>query len=184
MKEEAIPFCKVKLKELTKVLKKLKAQANSYDMINPEEGGGGDEDEEDEGEPVREGYGKAAGDEKNKDKEEDEDEFSADSVASTGVVTFKSRRTQAVAMQLLFLDSKYPEMFTIPAPAPNNLIWTNVNVPNHMIIKKSVLTSAGTYSGIIFRAVIVAFVASVSKLSNLEYVLPFLKSLDSTSYRP
>jgi calcium permeable stress-gated cation channel len=186
VKEEAIPFCESKIKELTKLLKKLKAQANSYDVIDPEEGegAGGDDDGDDEGGgvvgAVKAGYNKAKGDDK--DKEEEEDEFSADSVAPTGVVTFKSRRAQAAAMQLLFLDSNYPDMFTLPAPAPNNLIWANVNVPNDMIMKKSIFTSALLYTGIIFWAVIVAFIAGVSKLSNLEHVFPFLKSLDPTSY--
>lgn len=102
-------------------------------------------------------------------------------VSGTGFVTFKSRRTQLAACQLPVLSEKYPEVVVIPAPAPNDILWSNISTTPKYTRDMSSKTGVVYAYGLLFYGVILAFIAAVSTLSNLETFLPFLKALDPVS---
>jgi len=103
-------------------------------------------------------------------------------LTATGYVTFRSKHAQCVASQVPVLTDQYPDLTLVAAPAPDNIIWRNVGVTLNEIRVASIVTSAMLYTGLMFWAVILAFISAISSLSNLEKYLPFLKELDPISY--
>ncbi len=103
-------------------------------------------------------------------------------ISATGFITFKSRRTQAIASQLPFLSEDYPLIKVIAAPPPTDIIWDNMSASTDHIESISFLTTIMYYTGLLFWSVILTFIAAISNLSDLETYLPFLSSLDTTSY--
>ena len=103
-------------------------------------------------------------------------------ISGTGFVTFKSRRTQADAAQLPVLSAEHPRMKVIPAPELRDIVWNNMSASTDRTEYVSLVTSIMYYVGLIFWSVILAFIAAISNLSNLEPVLPFLKSLDPSTH--
>jgi hypothetical protein len=109
------------------------------------------------------------------------DHFSAKSVTGTGLVTFNTRAAQTTSYQLSYMFEQYPEIVVTPAPAPSTIVWANVGVTPRYTRIVSSFTSGLFYVGLLFWAAILAFVAAISSLSNLERFLPFLKQLDPAS---
>ena len=103
-------------------------------------------------------------------------------LTGTGFVTFRSKKTQAVATQVPPLTGRYPSLRASLAPAPRNILWQNVGASLSYIRSAALFTKAVLYTGLLFWALILAFVAAISSLSNLEKYLPFLKQLDPVSY--
>jgi hypothetical protein len=103
-------------------------------------------------------------------------------VTATGFVTFRSRYTQAVAVRAPVLSARFPDLTFLPAPAPGNIIWANIDATLAYIRGASLLTRMLLYTGLVFWAAILAFISAISSLSNLEKYLPFLKELDPVTY--
>jgi hypothetical protein len=103
-------------------------------------------------------------------------------VSGTGFVTFKSRRAQATATQVIRLSQKYSRIKAYPAPEPNDIVWQNITVPTRYIEESMNVTHAMYMAGILFWAGILAFIAALSNLENLEKYLPFIKSMDPVLY--
>jgi hypothetical protein len=103
-------------------------------------------------------------------------------LTATGFVTFRSRYTQAVAVRAPVLSARFPDLAFLPAPAPGNIIWANVDATLSYIRGASLLTRVLLYTGLVFWAAILAFISAISSLSNLEKYLPFLKDLDPVTY--
>ncbi|CAM9257016.1 unnamed protein product, partial [Ectocarpus fasciculatus] len=108
-------------------------------------------------------------------------EIEKSDVAGTGFVTFKSRRTQLGACQLPILSEKHPNVLVFPAPAPNDIVWSNISTSPGYTQNISSYTGIMYKCGLLFYGLILAFIAAVSTLSNLETFLPFLKALDPVS---
>jgi hypothetical protein len=102
-------------------------------------------------------------------------------VCGTGFVTFKSRRTQISACQLPVLAEHHTGVVVIPAPAPSDLLWANISTEPKSIEVISSYTGIMYKAGLLFYGLILAFIAAVSTLSNLETFLPFISSLDPVS---
>ncbi len=103
-------------------------------------------------------------------------------VSGTGFITFRTRRTQAIAAQLPALCGEYPSMKVVPAPAPSDIVWNNMSASTDHTDSVSFLTSMMYYGGLLFWSAILAFIAAISNLSNLETYLPLLKHLNQSSY--
>lgn len=103
-------------------------------------------------------------------------------ISATGFVTFSSRRAQAIASQLPHLSEDHLRLKATAAPAPSDIIWNNSFASTEHTESMSFFTSMLYYTGLIFWATVLAFIAAISNLSTLETYLPFLKQLDSTSY--
>jgi hypothetical protein len=103
-------------------------------------------------------------------------------VSGTGFVTFKSRRAQATATQVIRLSQKYSRMKAYQAPEPNDIVWHNITVPIRYIEESMNVTHAMYIAGILFWAGILAFIAALSNLENLDNYLPFIKSMDPVLY--
>ena len=113
---------------------------------------------------------------------EDPVEDDKPSMSGTGFVTFKSVRFQTAAYQLAILSEQYPRLTAVPAPSISDIIWTNIATPNSWIKTASSVTTVVYITGMLFWAVIIAFIGAVSSLSNLAFVLPFVNSLDPVTY--
>jgi hypothetical protein len=103
-------------------------------------------------------------------------------LTSTGFVTFKTRRAQAVACQIAVISAAYPKMIVSPAPEPNEILWKNIGVTPARSENMAYFTSLGFYYGLFFWGSILAFISALSNLSNLEPFLPFLSYLDASTY--
>lgn len=103
-------------------------------------------------------------------------------LSATGLVTFKSRRTQAVAAQIPILSEDYPMMKVMNAPPPSDIIWDNMSASTEHTESVAFVTSLMYYTGLLFWSAVLAFISAISNLKNLETYLTFLKSLDDTSY--
>lgn len=103
-------------------------------------------------------------------------------VSGTGFITFKSRKTQICACQLPVLSEEHPDVVVVPAPAPNDVVWANIGTKVAHTEYVSSITSVVYYMGLLFWGVVLAFIAAVSTLSNLEKFLPFVKQLDPVTY--
>lgn len=108
--------------------------------------------------------------------------FSVDSICATGFVTFRSKSTRAVASGVPILSADFPNLRALPAPAPSNIVWENIDAALSYIRVASMGTRAVLDAGLAFWALILAFISAISSLSNLEKYLPFLKQLDPISY--
>ena len=69
-----------------------------------------------------------------------------------------------------------------PAPEPSDIIWSNIAYSPEEIEYKAYLTSLGFYYGLLFWGTVLALVAALSNLKNLQKFFPFLKNLDEASY--
>jgi hypothetical protein len=103
-------------------------------------------------------------------------------ISATGFVTFKSRKTQAIAVQLPFLSQEAPLIRVIDAPPPSDIIWDNTSASTTHTETLAFISSCFYYAGLAFWTAILAFIAAVSNLENLETYLPFISDLDSASY--
>lgn len=103
-------------------------------------------------------------------------------ISATGFVTFRSKRTQAVAIGLPSLSAAHPDMQVTPAPAPTDIIWENLSASTEHTEAMAYMTSAFYYTGLVFWTVVLTFIAGLSNLSHLAEYMPFLNSLDDTSY--
>lgn len=111
-----------------------------------------------------------------------EEHIKADSMTATGFVTFRSRCAQASAYQATVMHQAYPNMRVFQCPSPKEIIWSNVGANIDATRGVASITKCVYIAGLIFWAVILAFIAAVSTLSNLEAFLPFIKQLDPVSY--
>lgn len=199
---EAVPFFAQKLREGNAQVSELKQQAAQVDAASAaqfvdsagknvgddgkQQGsndkvqvlGDGEEDEADplQGEEEKE---EAAEDETG---EEEENNFTLKSIAGTGFVTLSSMRAQAIAYQAAVLSDRFPHLTAFKAPQPEDILWSNVAASLDSIKGASSITKAIYITGILFWALIIAFIAAFSSLSNLESFLPFLSSLDPVTY--
>lgn len=103
-------------------------------------------------------------------------------VSGSALVTFKSRRIAAVAAQIPILSAKAPAIKIQPAPAPSDIVWSNMDASTEHTESVAFFTSLMYYGGLLFWSVVLAFISLISNLSYLQKYLPFLKSLDTTSY--
>ena len=125
-----------------------------------------------------EGFGNQLDDEVKEDTSDSE----KPSMSGTGFVTFKSMRVQTAAYQLAILSEQYPRLTVAPAPNINDIIWANITTPDSWIKSASSITTVVYIAGMLFWAVIIAFIGAVSTLHNLAFVLPFVNSLDPVTY--
>lgn len=103
-------------------------------------------------------------------------------VSGSGFVTFKSRRTATIAAQIPILSENAPALVTIPAPAPSDIVWSNMDATTEHTNSTAFFTSIAYYVGLLFWSGVLTFISLISNLSYLEKYLPFLSSLDTTSY--
>lgn len=108
--------------------------------------------------------------------------FSTASVTGVALVTLKSRVCVSMACQMPYLFSMIPSMQVSPAPQAHTVLWKNIDVSPDYTKRATIGTSAILYAGLVFWAVILALVAAISSLSNLEKYLPFLKQLHPVLY--
>jgi hypothetical protein len=119
---------------------------------------------------------------KDKKKKDKKAKITKKDVSGTGFVTFASRRAQVSACQMAVLDEKHFDVMVFPAPAPSDLIWSNIATPPAHTEKVAAVTSVVYRLGLLFWGLVLAFIAAVSTLSNLAKFLPFVNSLDPVSY--
>ena len=96
-------------------------------------------------------------------KDESEDGFK---VSSTAVVIFTSLRAKQAALQCQ-LTENIDKLVSVAAPDPRGVIWKNVTFPlNHQKVL-SLQAAAFWIVGILFWAVPIGFVASISNLASI-----------------
>lgn len=103
-------------------------------------------------------------------------------VSGSALVTFRSRRTAAIAAQIPILSEHAVDVKVQLSPAPTDIVWTNMDVSTEHTEGVAFVTSLMYYAGLIFWSLILTFISLISNLSYLEKYLPFLKELDTTSY--
>jgi len=103
-------------------------------------------------------------------------------LSSTGFVTFASRRSHTAAYQLSILDDDFPSFRAYLAPERDGVIMSNLSTPASVIAFNSWITSCVLCAGIVFWALVIAFIATISQLAFLGQYLPFVKDLDPLSY--
>eukprot|EP01033_Poteriospumella_lacustris_P000880 gene880-633_t len=103
-------------------------------------------------------------------------------VSGSALVTFRSRRTAAVAAQIPILAEHASAVKVQPAPAPSDIVWANMDASTEHTEGVAFLTSLMYYGGLLFWSIVLTFISLISNLSYLQKYLPFLKSLDTTSY--
>jgi hypothetical protein len=105
-------------------------------------------------------------------------------ISATGFVTFRSKCVQAVAVGLPGLSAEFPELQVNAAPAPSDIIWSNLSASTEHTEAMAYLTSYLYYTGLAFWTVVLAFIATISNLSYLSEsgYFSFLRTLDDTSY--
>jgi hypothetical protein len=112
------------------------------------------------------------------DADDDVGIITADKVSGTGLVTFKSKNTQVIACQVPILSEAHPSIRAFPATAPKDTIWENMSSDTTVAARTQTFTSTFLTCGLLFWGAILAFIAAVSTLSNLEAILPPLRSLN------
>ena len=113
---------------------------------------------------------------------DEEETLTAEDVAGTGFITFRTKCAQMTASQITTLSSDYPTLQALPATNPQDIIWANIPASLDYIRAASLITKIALYTGVLFWAVILAFISAISSLSNLQKYLPFLADLDPVSY--
>eukprot|EP01038_Epipyxis_sp_PR26KG_P015802 gene15802-21402_t len=98
-------------------------------------------------------------------------------VSATGFVTFKSRSSQSVICQVPILCEKFPLVKAHPAPAPTDMIWSNITATPQHTDTASFFTSIFYYAGLCFWGLILTGIAGIAKLGNLMKIFPFLSLL-------
>lgn len=110
------------------------------------------------------------------------DRIVANFVSATGFVTFRTRRAQVSAVRMPILMDKYPRMVAVPAPAPNDVIWSNMSAPQHHTEDMAYFTAAAYYSGLFFWSLVMAFIAALSNVSTLEDYFPSMQHMNTYVY--
>ena len=110
------------------------------------------------------------------------DRIVANFVSATGFVTFRTRRAQVSAVRMPILLDKYPRMVAVPAPAPNDVIWSNMSAPQHHTEDVAHVTAAMYYCGLFFWSLVMAFVSALSNVSTLEHYFPSMQHMNSYVY--
>eukprot|EP01034_Spumella_vulgaris_P024035 gene24035-30331_t len=101
---------------------------------------------------------------------------------ATGFVTFRSLRAQVIASQMNVISERYPKVTILVAPAPEDIIWTNIGTAPEYTENIEYTTSIFFSSGLMFWGVVMAFIAAISNLATLATYLPFLNSLNTRQY--
>lgn len=94
---------------------------------------------------------------------------------------FIARRAQCSASQVSIISQQYPMLSTCDAPAPTDIIWSNLTTSTEYTENICYTTSAALYGGLFLWALALAFVAALSDLNSLEEYLPFVSNLSTTS---
>jgi hypothetical protein len=110
------------------------------------------------------------------------DRIVANFVSATGFVTFRTRRAQVSAVRMPILMDKFPRMVAVPAPAPNDVIWSNMSAPQHHTEDMAYFTAAAYYSGLFFWSLVMAFIAALSNVSTLENYFPSMQHMNTYVY--
>jgi hypothetical protein len=203
-KVEAIPYYLRRLTELNDQMKELKNQKNTLSGIpTPRKGSMLSDIENQSPRSEREESKDAGGavvvpsapmgtqtiDGTTPDKNRDRDSIQSVphhpdvlSTTGTGYVTFRSPLVPSVACAAPLLNERHRKLKAYPAPMPNEILWQNVSAKPSYIRFASLFSSLLLYTGLAFWGAILAFIAAISTLSNLEKFLPFLSSLDPVSY--
>lgn len=103
-------------------------------------------------------------------------------LAKTAFVTFTSNRAAIDACQRKPFSNDYPAIRAIRAPAPREMFWTNVTVPERQVNIGGWVTGSILTAGLLFWGLIIAFIGAVSNLHNIATALPFVNDLDPVSY--
>ncbi|CAM9695964.1 unnamed protein product, partial [Sphacelaria rigidula] len=93
--------------------------------------------------------------------------------SSTGFVAFTSVATKLTAVGVSLSGERF-EMDTDNAPAPDDVIWENVTVPDKAITSKRMLANCLWTLGILTWAVPVTFVQAIADLDQLAATLDWL----------
>jgi hypothetical protein len=110
------------------------------------------------------------------------DRIVANFVSATGFVTFRTRRAQVSAVRMPILSDQYPRMIAVPAPAPNDVIWSNMSAPQHHTEDVAYFTSAAYYCGLFFWSLVMAFIAALSNVSTLQQYFPSMQQMNPYVY--
>jgi hypothetical protein len=102
--------------------------------------------------------------------------------SGTGFVTFLNRQTQVQSSQIHVLSDIYSDIFISPAPSTEDIIWENLTATAQQQQHGQHLTSMIFSGGMLFWGSVLAFIAAISNLSNLQKYLPFIKNLDPVLY--
>lgn len=102
--------------------------------------------------------------------------------SGTGFVTFLNRQTQVQSSQIHVLSDIYSDILITPAPSTEDIIWENLTVTTKQQQRGQHLTSMIFTGGMLFWGSVLAFIAAISNLSNLQKYLPFIKNLDPVLY--
>lgn len=102
--------------------------------------------------------------------------------SSTGFITFLSRSTQVLSYQVKVLSDIYSNIEISQAPTHDDIIWENLTVTKEQQQHGANITNAIFSLGMLFWGTVLAFIAAVSNLSNLEKYLPFIKNLNPVLY--
>ena len=93
--------------------------------------------------------------------------------SSTAFVTFKTLKTQALASQALY-SSSFLRFQVQPAPEPRDIIWHNIGLFTYVKVLGRLAVLGILAVLMIFWSAPVVFIASLTTLSNLITLLPFL----------
>jgi hypothetical protein len=105
------------------------------------------------------------------------DNITKKDITSTGFITFRSRRNQATACQVPVLSEEYEAIIVSPAPQPNDIIWRNIGSTSDFVYRSKTITTFFYTLGVLFWGVILAFVASISKLENVAKIIPVVNDI-------
>ena len=103
-------------------------------------------------------------------------------VSSTAFVTFRSVRATACAAQMPILSHEYPKLKAFFAPSPGDLVWQNVPVSLAYIENSTRFTSGIKYAGIFCWGLVIAVIAAINNIHNLERYIPGVRNLSAVSY--
>jgi hypothetical protein len=107
--------------------------------------------------------------------------FGPKNVSKTGIVTFTTRKCQVIAAGMPIVSGRFPYMRVYAAPTPTDIIWENVTADLDKVQKYRFAVSTVLTAGFLFWGLVLATVAAISSLSNLQKLLPFLRSLNSNT---
>ena len=102
--------------------------------------------------------------------------------SGTGFITFLSRRAHSAAYQMNVLSDVHSDIKVMQAGAPEDMIWENIHCTAEEQERGGTLTYAIFTMGMLFWGSVLAFIAAVSNLSNLQKYLPFIENLNPVVY--
>eukprot|EP00607_Mallomonas_marina_P010478 CAMPEP_0182421544 /NCGR_PEP_ID=MMETSP1167-20130531/6968_1 /TAXON_ID=2988 /ORGANISM="Mallomonas Sp, Strain CCMP3275" /LENGTH=836 /DNA_ID=CAMNT_0024598791 /DNA_START=34 /DNA_END=2544 /DNA_ORIENTATION=+ len=103
-------------------------------------------------------------------------------LSTTGFVTFTTQRIETAIYQISILDERYPFFKAVQAPQYPDVLWCNISTSYKYTNMAQWFTTILLDTGILFWAVIIAFIVTISQLAFLEEYLPFVALLDPVSY--